>query len=51
MKMADIHLNKLKDARAYAECFRQLVDSKPTTENLILLGDAYMAIQVFVFIV
>uniref|UniRef100_A0A1B6BXL6 Tetratricopeptide repeat protein 21B n=2 Tax=Clastoptera arizonana TaxID=38151 RepID=A0A1B6BXL6_9HEMI len=44
-KMADIHLNKLKDAQAYADCFRQLVDSKPTTENLIMLGDAYMAIQ------
>lgn len=44
--MADIHLHKLKDGRAFAECYKQLVANKPSTENLIMLGDAYMAIQV-----
>ncbi|KAG8250917.1 Tetratricopeptide repeat protein 21B [Homalodisca vitripennis] len=44
-KMAEIHLHKLKDERAFAECYKQLVTSKPSTENLLLLGDAYMAIQ------
>ncbi|XP_075220295.1 tetratricopeptide repeat protein 21B isoform X2 [Lycorma delicatula] len=45
MKMADIHLHEMKDGRAYAECFRQLVETNPSTENLIMLGDAYLAIQ------
>lgn len=45
MKMADIHLNVMKDGRAYAECFRQLVETNPTTDNLLMLGDAYLAIQ------
>ncbi|XP_054257864.1 tetratricopeptide repeat protein 21B-like [Macrosteles quadrilineatus] len=44
-KMAEIHLHKLKDGRAFAECYKELVSQKPSTENLILLGDAYMAIQ------
>nr|CAD7440821.1 unnamed protein product [Timema bartmani] len=44
-KMADIHLNHRKDRRAYAECFRELVLNAPGPQSLVMLGDAYMAVQ------
>nr|CAD7199018.1 unnamed protein product [Timema douglasi] len=44
-KMADIHLNHRKDRRAYAECFRELVVNAPGPQSLVMLGDAYMAVQ------
>ncbi|KAL1140336.1 hypothetical protein AAG570_000268 [Ranatra chinensis] len=45
MKKADIYLNIMKDEQAYSECFRKLAESNPTTENFLMLGDAYLAIQ------
>lgn len=45
-KMAHVHLRVRKDRRAYAEVFRQLVDQDPSVQSLVLLGDAYMAVQV-----
>ncbi|XP_066906495.1 tetratricopeptide repeat protein 21B [Halyomorpha halys] len=45
MKKAEIYLKFLKDERGYKDCYQRLVDSEPTPENLILLGDAYLAIQ------
>lgn len=44
--MATLHLEKLKDGQAYADCYKEMVVKNPSTENLLLLGDAYMAIQV-----
>ena len=45
-KLADIYLNYKKDRRQYAVCYRQLVEQQPSPQTCILLGDAYMAIQV-----
>lgn len=44
--MAHVHLRVRKDRRAYTEVFRQLVDEDPSPHSLVLLGDAYMAVQV-----
>ncbi|XP_069686948.1 tetratricopeptide repeat protein 21B-like [Periplaneta americana] len=44
-KMADIHLNYRKDRRAFAECFRELVENSPGPQSFVMLGDAYMSIQ------
>ena len=45
-KMAQIFLHHRKDKKMYAQCFRQIVETSPTPQSYILLGDAYMAIQV-----
>ena len=45
-KMAQIFLYHRKDKKMYAQCFRQIVETSPTPQSYILLGDAYMAIQV-----
>ncbi|KAK7872002.1 hypothetical protein R5R35_004518 [Gryllus longicercus] len=44
-KMADIHLHFRKDRRAFAECFRELVENAPGPQSYVMLGDAYMSIQ------
>ncbi len=44
-KMAHIYLRYRKDKRAYAQCYKQLVEKAPTAQSYVLLGDAYMAIQ------
>ncbi|CAB4063816.1 TTC21B [Lepeophtheirus salmonis] len=44
-KMAKIYLKKRKDKRSYAQCYRTIVENSPTSQNYILLGDAYMGIQ------
>jgi tetratricopeptide repeat protein 21B len=44
-KMADIHLSYHKDRRAFAECFRELVENSPGPQSFVMLGDAYMSIQ------
>lgn len=44
-KMADIHLHQRKDRRAFAECFRELVENSPGPQSFVMLGDAYMSIQ------
>jgi len=43
--MADIYLKHRKDKRAYARCYKAIVDQKPTVENHLILGDALLAIQ------
>ena len=45
-KLADIYLNYKKDRRLYAVCYRELVEQQPSPQTCILLGDAYMAVQV-----
>ncbi|KAI8899995.1 hypothetical protein BC833DRAFT_583602 [Globomyces pollinis-pini] len=42
--MADIYLNHKKDRKGFAECFREVVERRPTVESCILLGDAYIKI-------
>lgn len=44
-KMADIYLNYRNDKRLYANCYRELVEKKPSVHTSLLLGDAYMSIQ------
>ena len=48
MKKAEIYLNFLNDDRGYKDCYRRLVESDQPPENLILLGDAYLDVHVFV---
>ncbi len=43
--MADIYLNKQKDRKKYATCFKEVVEKRPTVESCLLLGDAFMKIQ------
>ena len=45
-KMASIYLNYRKDKKMYALCYRQIVEKAPNPQSYVLLGDAYMAIQV-----
>ena len=45
-KMAQIYLVHRKDKKMYAQCYRQIVEKSPTPQSYVLLGDAYMAIQV-----
>ncbi|KDR09588.1 tetratricopeptide repeat protein 21B-like [Zootermopsis nevadensis] len=44
-KRAEIHLSHRKDRRAFAECFRELVENSPGPQSFVMLGDAYMSIQ------
>ncbi|XP_068085087.1 tetratricopeptide repeat protein 21B-like [Anabrus simplex] len=44
-KMANIHLKHRKDLRAFAECYRELVENAPGPLSYVMLGDAYMSIQ------
>ena len=46
MKMADIYLKYKKNKRAYALCYQQLAYEGNTVHTYILLGEAYMRIQV-----
>lgn len=43
---ADIFMKTNKDPFEYAECFKNLVDSFPTVDNMIELANAYLKIQV-----
>ncbi|KAJ3256152.1 Tetratricopeptide repeat protein 21B [Boothiomyces macroporosus] len=43
--MADIYLNKKKDRKGYAKCFREVVEKRPTVDSCLFLGDAYLKIQ------
>lgn len=45
MKKAQIYLDFMKDDRGFADCYRRLVNADPSPDNLILLGDAYLAVQ------
>eukprot|EP01135_Chromosphaera_perkinsii_P008100 Nk52_evm16s1129 gene=Nk52_evmTU16s1129 len=44
-KAADVYLKYRKDTRMYAKCYRDLVDTFPSANTYILLGDAYMSIS------
>ena len=48
-KMAHIYLNYRKDKKMYAMCYRQIVEKAPNPQSYVLLGDAYMAIQVIIY--
>eukprot|EP00928_Gymnodinium_smaydae_P093057 TRINITY_DN7707_c1_g1_i1.p1 TRINITY_DN7707_c1_g1~~TRINITY_DN7707_c1_g1_i1.p1 ORF type:complete len:1369 (+),score=395.70 TRINITY_DN7707_c1_g1_i1:73-4107(+) len=43
--MADIYLKHRKDKKAYARCYKAIVDHKPTVQNYLILGDALLSIQ------
>jgi tetratricopeptide repeat protein 21B len=42
---ADIYLKHRKDKKAYARCYKQIVDQQATVQNYLILGDALLAIQ------
>ena len=48
-KMAQIYLHHRKDKKMYAACYKQIVETSPTPQSYVLLGDAYMAIQVSIY--
>jgi tetratricopeptide repeat protein 21B len=43
--MADIYLKHRKDKRAFARCYKDIVEAQPTAENYLILGDALLAIH------
>eukprot|EP00931_Biecheleriopsis_adriatica_P087453 TRINITY_DN61918_c0_g1_i1.p1 TRINITY_DN61918_c0_g1~~TRINITY_DN61918_c0_g1_i1.p1 ORF type:complete len:1362 (+),score=379.50 TRINITY_DN61918_c0_g1_i1:247-4086(+) len=43
--MADIYLKHRKDKKAYARCYKAIVDHAPTVQNYLTLGDALLSIQ------
>eukprot|EP00930_Biecheleria_cincta_P046675 TRINITY_DN32219_c0_g1_i1.p1 TRINITY_DN32219_c0_g1~~TRINITY_DN32219_c0_g1_i1.p1 ORF type:complete len:1347 (+),score=315.58 TRINITY_DN32219_c0_g1_i1:89-4129(+) len=43
--MADIYLKHRKDKKAYARCYKAIVDHAPTVPNYLTLGDALISIQ------
>mmetsp|Transcript_68417 Transcript_68417/g.198374 ORF Transcript_68417/g.198374 Transcript_68417/m.198374 type:complete len:1349 (+) Transcript_68417:99-4145(+) len=43
--MADIYLKHRKDKKAYARCYKAIVDQQPTVQNYLILGDALLSIQ------
>lgn len=45
---ADIYMKINHDPFEYVECYKNLVDSSPTIENMIELSNAYLKIQVSV---
>jgi len=42
---ADIYLKHRKDKKAYARCYKAIIDQQPTVQNYLTLGDALLAIQ------
>lgn len=43
--MADIYLKHRKDKKAYARCYKAIIDQQPTVQNYLILGDALLSIQ------
>jgi tetratricopeptide repeat protein 21B len=43
--VADIYYKHRKDKKAYARCYKAIVDHKPTVQNYLILGDALLSIQ------
>lgn len=43
--MADIYIKHRKDKKAYARCYKQIIDHLPTVQNYLTLGDALINIQ------
>lgn len=48
---ADIYMKTNQDPLEYTECYKNLVDSFPTVENMISLANAYLKIQASIKIV
>ena len=44
-RMANIYLNQRHNRRMFARCFEELVESFPSVQSFIHLGEAYSAIQ------
>lgn len=42
---ANIYLNLRRDKRAYAQCYRDMAQANPCAATYVLLGEAYMRIQ------
>lgn len=42
---ANIHLSHRRDKRAYAQCYRDMVQANPCARTYVLLGEAYMRLQ------
>lgn len=42
---ATIYLTLRRDKRAYAQCYRDMAQANPSAATYILLGEAYMRIQ------
>jgi len=43
--MADIYMKHRKDKKAFARCYKAIVDHQPTIQNYLILGDALLSIQ------
>jgi tetratricopeptide repeat protein 21B len=43
--MADIYMKHRKDKKAYARCYKAIVDHQPTVQNYLILGEALLNIQ------
>merc|ERR1719217_1702544 len=43
--MADIYMKHRKDKKAFARCYKAIVDHQPTVQSYLILGDALLAIQ------
>ncbi|KAJ8668598.1 hypothetical protein QAD02_010261 [Eretmocerus hayati] len=43
--LAQLHLHRRGDRRAFAKCYRELVENCPSAETYGMLGDAYLAIE------
>eukprot|EP00927_Polykrikos_kofoidii_P039026 TRINITY_DN3346_c0_g1_i3.p1 TRINITY_DN3346_c0_g1~~TRINITY_DN3346_c0_g1_i3.p1 ORF type:complete len:1345 (+),score=240.06 TRINITY_DN3346_c0_g1_i3:136-4170(+) len=43
--MADIYIKHRKDKKAYARCYKAIVDHQPNIRNYLILGDALLSIQ------
>jgi tetratricopeptide repeat protein 21B len=43
--MAEIYMKHRKDKKAYARCYKAIIDHQPTVQNYLILGDALLAIQ------
>merc|ERR1719174_3235572 len=43
--MADIYMKHRKDKKAFARCYKAIVDHQPTVQNYLILGDALLSIQ------
>lgn len=45
VKKAEIYLKQRRDRRSYIKCMEDLASQDPTEQNCVLLGEAYMNIQ------
>jgi len=43
--MADIYMKHRKDKKAFARCYKAIVDHQPSVQNYLILGDALLSIQ------